>query len=116
MGAIIFFLLILTFIGLLLLPCLITLFWQSRPIVAFVTALILALIISILPGIIQTFQAMMIYGEGDPELVAGALASAFTAGLIGLFFYVPFLLLSQWLGRIRKRKRDLATLKKDTFE
>jgi len=79
MGAIIFFLLILTFIGLLLLPCLITLFWQSRPIVAFVTALILALIISI-------------------------------------FFYVPFLLLSQWLGRIRKRKRDLATLKKDTFE
>lgn len=97
-------------------PCLITLFWQSRPILAFLTALILVLIISILPGIIQTFQAMMIYGEGDPELVAGALASAFTASLIGLFFYIPFLLLSQWLGRIRKRKRDLATLKKDTFE
>jgi len=116
MGAIIFLLLIVAFVCLLLVPCLITLFWQSRPVLAFITALILALIISILPGIIQTFQAMMIYGQGDPELVAGALASAFTSGLIGLFFYVPFLLLSQWLGRIRKRKRDLATLKKDTFE
>lgn len=99
-----------------LLPCLIVMLWQRRPVLAFVTALILALIFCIAPGIIQTFQAMMIYGEGDPQLMAGGIASALISGVFGTIIYVPFLFLFQWFGRLRKRKGEREKIHKNMFE
>lgn len=97
-------------------PCLIVMLWQTRPVLAFLTALIISFLFCIAPGIVQTFQAMMIYGQGDPQLMAGGIASALVSGIFGAIFYVPFLFLFQWFGRLRKRKRDRARIDKGAFE
>lgn len=99
-----------------LLPCFIVMLWQKRPVLAFVTALILGFVFCISPGIIQTFQAMMIYGKGDPQLMVGGIASALVSGIFGTIIYVPFLFLFQWFGRLRKRRHERAKIDKQMFE
>lgn len=97
-------------------PCLIVMLWQGRPVLAFVTALILSYVLCVAPEIIQTFQAMMIYGEGDPQLMAGGIASALILGIFGTLIYVPFLFLFQWFGRLRKKKRERAKIDEKAFD
>ena len=106
----------LTLLTILLAPCLIVMFWQKRRIAAYVTALLLSFIISVAPSLIRTFQAMMIYGSGDPQLMAGGISSAIVSAVFGTIIYIPVLFLFQWFGRLRKRKRERAKLDKNVFE
>ena len=99
-----------------IIPCLIVMFWQKKPVVAFLSALILGFAFCVAPGLIQTFQAMMIYGTGDPQLMAGGISQAITSAILGSIIYVPILFLFQWFGRLRKRKRDRAMIDTAAFE
>ena len=42
---------------------------------------------------IQTFQAMMIYGTGDPQLMAGGISEALITTMLGLVAAIPLLVL-----------------------
>ena len=44
-------------------------------------------------GMIQTFQAMMIYGTGDPQLMAGGISEALITTMLGLVAAIPLLVL-----------------------
>ena len=44
-------------------------------------------------GMIQTFQAMMIYGTGDPQLMAGGISEALITTMLGLVAAIPLLIL-----------------------
>jgi len=44
-------------------------------------------------GMIQTFQAMMIYGAGDPQLMAGGISEALVTTMLGLCVAIPILVL-----------------------
>lgn len=44
-------------------------------------------------GMIQTFQAMMIYGTGDPQLMAGGISEALVTTMLGLIVAIPLLVL-----------------------
>jgi len=50
---------------------------------------------------------MMIYGEGDPQLVAGGISEAIVSGGLKLIFALPLLYLFQWFVR-RRDKNKLA--------
>ena len=44
-------------------------------------------------GMIKTFQAMMIYGAGDPQLMAGGISEALVTTMLGLIAAIPLLVL-----------------------
>ncbi|MEP3891153.1 MAG: MotA/TolQ/ExbB proton channel family protein [Hellea sp.] len=44
-------------------------------------------------GMIRTFQAMMIYGTGDPQLMAGGISEALVTTMLGLIAAIPLLIL-----------------------
>ncbi len=44
-------------------------------------------------GMIKTFQAMMIYGAGDPQLMAGGISEALVTTMLGLIAAIPLLIL-----------------------
>jgi len=44
-------------------------------------------------GMIETFQAMMIYGTGDPQLMAGGISEALITTMLGLVAAIPLLVL-----------------------
>ncbi len=46
---------------------------------------------------IETFQAMTLFGAGDPKLVAGGISLALVATELGLLVAIPILLLHSWL-------------------
>ncbi len=48
-------------------------------------------------GMIETFQAMTLFGAGDPKLVAGGISLALVATALGLLVAIPILLLHSWL-------------------
>ncbi len=88
-------------------PSLIVIIWKRRPIWAFGIASILLYLIIAAPGIIKTFQAMAIYGVGDPELMAGEISEALVRALLVLPVLLLILALIQWIAR-RKYKRKKA--------
>ena len=92
-------------IGFLVIPCLIVGFWRKRPLAAYITAMIVMFLVMISLPLIRIFQAMMIYGEGDPQLMAGQLSEAIVTGLIGLVLLGPILFLFQWFVLRRHRRK-----------
>jgi len=48
---------------------------------------------STVTGMIKTFQAMMIYGTGDPQLMAGGISEALVTTMLGLIAAIPLLIL-----------------------
>ena len=90
--------------------------WQKRPIISLILAIFLAFLAMILPGMIQTFQAMMIYGTGDPQLMAGGISQAMTGSTLSMFLILPLLILVQWIGRAVKREKEQASDVIDEFE
>jgi biopolymer transport protein ExbB len=44
-------------------------------------------------GMIKTFQAMMLYGAGDPQLMAGGISEALVTTMLGLIAAIPLLIL-----------------------
>ena len=99
-------------IAYLFIPFLIVGLWKKRPRTAFAIALLLIFLSLIAPDFIKTFQAMMIYGEGDPQLMAGQLSEAILMGLMGLVFFGPILFLFQWFV-LRRHKKKLAKVDAD---
>jgi len=53
-------------------------------------------------GMIQTFQAMMIYGTGDPQLMAGGISEALVTTMLGLVAAIPLLVLHSFCASIAR--------------
>ena len=53
-------------------------------------------------GMIQTFQAMMIYGTGDPQLMAGGISEALVTTMLGLIAAIPLLILHSFCASIAR--------------
>ena len=57
-------------------PLIIVIKWRSQPVIALIAAIFLAFLGWVSPVILRTLSAMMIYGTGDPQLMAGGLSVA----------------------------------------
>ncbi len=53
-------------------------------------------------GMIQTFQAMMIYGTGDPQLMAGGISVALVTTMLGLIAAIPLLILHSFCSSMAR--------------
>lgn len=96
-------------------PLLIVGFWKKRPVIAFVIAALLLIIFAIAPGIIKTFQAMMIYGTGDPQLMAGGISEAIVRAVLFLIAGIPVVAVFQWFMRRNYKKPMTKTETENTF-
>ena len=105
MNAIPLLMLILVAFLILLIPGVIIVLGKRRPVISFIAAAIALMVILIAPPLIKTFQAMMIYGTGDPQLMAGGISEAIANTGLGLIVFLPLLFLFQFFVR-RKYKRD----------
>lgn len=95
-------------LALLIIPFCIVGIWTKRKFLPVFIASLLAFVFMVLPGVIQTFQAMMIYGKGDPQLAAGGISQAIMGSAFVMVFVVPFLVLFQWFMRRRKHNKSKA--------
>lgn len=53
-------------------------------------------------GMIKTFQAMMIYGTGDPQLMAGGISEALVTTMLGLIAAIPLLVLHSFCSSMAR--------------
>ena len=53
-------------------------------------------------GMIKTFQAMMIYGTGDPQLMAGGISEALVTTMLGLVAAIPLLILHSFCASLAR--------------
>lgn len=53
-------------------------------------------------GMIQTFQAMMIYGAGDPQLMAGGISVALVTTMLGLIVAIPLLIIHSFAASLAR--------------
>ncbi|GLQ19894.1 MotA/TolQ/ExbB proton channel family protein [Algimonas porphyrae] len=53
-------------------------------------------------GMIQTFQAMMIYGAGDPQLMAGGISVALVTTMLGLIVAIPLLIIHSFAASMAR--------------
>lgn len=53
-------------------------------------------------GMIKTFQAMMIYGVGDPQLMAGGISEALVTTMLGLIAAIPLLILHSFCSSLSR--------------
>ncbi len=53
-------------------------------------------------GMIETFQAMMIYGAGDPQLMAGGISMALVTTMVGLIAAIPLLVLHSFCASLAR--------------
>jgi biopolymer transport protein ExbB len=54
-------------------------------------------------GMIQTFQAITMFGAGDPKMMAGGISEALVTTMLGLMTAAPLVLLYAFLSTSRKR-------------
>ena len=62
---------------------------------------LLAILAMMIPSLVQTFQALMIYGTGDPQLMAGGISQAIVGAILAMFVVLPLLILFQVVSRRR---------------
>ena len=98
--------LLLSILAVFFIPCLIVGLWRKRPVLSFILASLVMFITLVVPTIIKTLQAMVIYGEGDPQLVAGLISQAIVAVILSLVIYLPLLFLFQWFILRRHRRKN----------
>jgi len=58
-------------------------------------------------GMIRTFQIIMLYGTGDPRLMAGGISEALVTTMLGLFVAIPLVLLHAFIMSSAKRIMDV---------
>ncbi len=63
-------------------------------------------------GMIKTFQAMMIYGTGDPQLMAGGISEALVTTMLGLIAAIPLLILHSFCSSLARSSQ--ATLEEQS--
>jgi biopolymer transport protein ExbB len=54
-------------------------------------------------GMIQTFQAITLFGAGDPKMMAGGISEALVTTMLGLMAAIPLVLLSDTLSNATQR-------------
>ncbi len=54
-------------------------------------------------GMIRTFQSIMLYGAGDPKLMAGGISEALVTTMLGLIVAIPLVFLHAWVASSCKR-------------
>ncbi|MCP4602842.1 MAG: MotA/TolQ/ExbB proton channel family protein [Proteobacteria bacterium] len=57
-------------------------------------------------GMIKTFQALTLFGTGDPKLMAGGISEALVTTMLGLCVAIPLVLLHSGLKSMSKRISD----------
>ena len=58
-------------------------------------------------GMIQTFQAITLFGAGDPKMMAGGISEALVTTMLGLITAIPLVLLHATLANSTKRINDV---------
>ena len=58
-------------------------------------------------GMIQTFQAITLFGTGDPKLMADGISVALVTTMLGLIVAIPLVLLHSWLKSMSRRVMDV---------
>ena len=58
-------------------------------------------------GMIQTFQAITLFGAGDPKMMAGGISEALVTTMLGLTTAIPLVLLSDTLANSTRRVNDI---------
>ena len=54
-------------------------------------------------GMINTFQAITLFGTGDPKLMAGGISEALVTTMLGLVVAIPLVLLHSLLKTASRR-------------
>ncbi len=54
-------------------------------------------------GMIKTFQAITMFGTGDPKLMAGGISEALVTTMLGLMVAIPLVLLHSWMKSMSRR-------------
>lgn len=54
-------------------------------------------------GMIKTFQAITLFGAGDPKMMAGGISEALVTTMLGLMTAAPLVLLYAFISTSRKR-------------
>jgi len=57
-------------------------------------------------GMIQTFQAITLFGAGDPKMMAGGISEALVTTMLGLITAIPLVLLADALSNATRRITD----------
>jgi biopolymer transport protein ExbB len=58
-------------------------------------------------GMIQTFQAITLFGAGDPKMMAGGISEALVTTMLGLMTAIPLVLLHATLANSTRRVLDI---------
>ena len=58
-------------------------------------------------GMIGTFQSMMLFGSGDPKLMAGGISQALVTTVLGLVAAIPLLLLHSYISEKSKNITEI---------
>ena len=58
-------------------------------------------------GMIQTFQAITLFGAGDPKMMAGGISEALVTTMLGLMTAIPLVLLHATLANSTRRITDI---------
>jgi biopolymer transport protein ExbB len=58
-------------------------------------------------GMIRTFQAITLFGTGDPKLMAGGISEALVTTMLGLCVAIPLVMLHSWLRAMSRRVVDV---------
>ena len=58
-------------------------------------------------GMIQTFQAITLFGAGDPKMMAGGISEALVTTMLGLITAIPLVLLHATLANSTRRIIDI---------
>jgi biopolymer transport protein ExbB len=58
-------------------------------------------------GMIQTFQAITLFGAGDPKMMAGGISEALVTTMLGLITAIPLVLLHATLANSARRINDI---------
>lgn len=58
-------------------------------------------------GMIRTFQSIMLFGAGNPKMMAGGISEALVTTMLGLYVAIPLVLLHSWLSSMSRGVVDV---------
>lgn len=90
--------------------------WTKRPLIAFMIATALTVLILLTPSLIRAFQDIVIYDTSDPLVMAGYLSRGLTNAIMPMFIILPSLLMFQIIMRRRSQKRVLSEASSKSFD
>ena len=81
---------------------------QSIPMIQTLVALCPLLgLLGTVTGMIRTFQAITLFGTGDPKLMAGGISEALVTTMLGLLVAIPLVLLHAFVTSGTRRISDV---------